>query len=363
MTDVSLTERQRMLLSAVCRDYIVGGEPVSSKLLIRRHGLRWSSATIRQELAVLEAEGLLARPHRSAGCTPTQSGLSRYVADLPPDRDLDAAVRKAVETTLGQMPDPEKGLRAGTCVLAEVSGCLAVTFLGSSVADEIRDVDVVALAGSRALVVLTLAGEQARIVPVDVHDDGRAAEPDDLDRLRAQLRQLCRGQTLPQARGRLLTRLHEREARLDHALASALRIGLLVCREDAMDPLWIEVSGQPVLAKGVAAPGRLAELLSLLEDDQRLAQLLCQLLPEPDPARSLRAEVRVGAQGLLSAETSSPSLGLSLVGCRLPAPSGGSKKGHEHGAVVLLGPDRMDYAAVIPLVEYAARALAARVGA
>lgn len=363
MSDVSLSDRQCLLLSAVCRDYIVGGEPVASKSLIKRHGLRWSSATIRQELAVLEAEGLLSRPHRSAGCTPTQAGLSRYVADLPADRDLDAAVRKAVEATLGQMPDPEKGLRAGTCVLAEVSGCLAVTFLGSSVADEIRDVDVVALAGSRALVVLTLAGQQARIVPVDVYDDGRAVEAGELDELRAQLRQLCRGHSLPQARTRLLARLHEREAKLDHALAGALRIGLLVCREDAMDPLWIEVSGQPVLAKGVAAPGRLAELLSLLEDDQRLAQLLCQLLPEPNPATSLRAEVRVGAQGLLTAQEPASSLGLSLVGCRVPAGSGGVATGHEHGAVVLLGPDRMDYATIIPLVEYAARALAARVGA
>jgi heat-inducible transcriptional repressor len=357
-----LSDRARVILRAVCRDYIVTGGPVSSSALVRRHGFRWSSATLRQELATLEQAGLLSRVHRSAGCCPTQAGLQQYVGELPTDGPVGPHVRQAVESTLWQMPDPGRGMRAGACVLAEVSGCLAVTFLGTATPDEIREVDVVPLVGTRALVVLTLAGDQTRIQPVELAADAEDLQPADFDTLRAQLRHLCRGRTLTDAREALLQRLGEHEARLDHAVAQALRIGLLVCTADAMDPLWMEVAGQPVLAARVADSQRLGELLSLLEDDQQLAQVLCQLLPEPLELESMRAQVRVGADGLLRPTDEPGPPGLSLVGCRLPV-SASDGTPAKRGAVVLLGPDRMDYAAVIPLVEYAARALAARVGA
>lgn len=367
-----LSARQDAILRAVCRDYVLGGDEVSSSALVHRHGFRWSSATLRQELAALEHLGYLRRPHRSAGCTPSRRGLQYFAGRLRGGASPGAEVVAAVEHSLRHLrADPPsgmaRGMRATACVLSEVSGCLAVTFLGSTSEDRIEQVDVVRLVGPRALVVLSMGGNAARMQPVDLEPIAAADEPDDawrsmLERLQTRLRALCVGRTLAQAREELASRVHAHEAQVDRLLAEALRVGLAVCTTDAMDPLFMEVAGQPALVRSTIDLDRLGDVLALLEDDQRLARVLCQLLPEPEHG-AVRAEVRVGAQGLVAQPEDADAPGLALVGCRLPVRPSTRPEGAERGAVVLIGPDRMDYAVVIPLVEYAARALAARVGA
>lgn len=351
---VLLTERQERILRAVCRDYVVYGQEVGSSALARRHGFRWSSATLRHELSVLEGLGLLRRPHRSAGCSPTESGMRRFVAHLSPSEGPEPTLVSAVDRSLQHLrDDPDRGMRAAVCVLSEVSGCLAVSFLGTAQAGRMEQVDVVPLPGRRALVVLTLAGGASQIQPVDLElPEGVDAEAE-LRRLQERLRRLCVGQTLPDARDALLARLGEHEARVDRLLAQALRVAVSLCAMSLLDPLWMQVAGQPALARGVSDAGRLGDVLRLLEDDQRLAEVLDQLLPAGPPL----ARVHVGVRGLLDgSEAGDGEPGLSLVGCRVPV----AGRGPDRGAVALLGSARMDYAAMIPLVEYAARAMAAR---
>ncbi|MFO0633758.1 MAG: hypothetical protein U0168_12990 [Nannocystaceae bacterium] len=105
-----------------------------------------------------------------------------------------------------------------------------------------------------------------------------------------------------------------------------------------------------------------------MEDERRLAEILWQLLPAAGAAGQPHAQVRLGGVTLLDPDASRTAddadLRLALVGCRLPTPDAGgahpSAARGRMGAVAVLGPDRMDYAAVIPLIEYAARALAVR---
>ncbi|MCA9654093.1 MAG: hypothetical protein H6712_08685 [Myxococcales bacterium] len=356
---VHLTERQERILRAVCRDFVVYGQEVGSSALVRRHGFRWSSATLRQELAVLEALGLLRRPHRSAGCSPTDDGMRRFVAQLDRSLGPQPALVSAVDRSLEHLrDDPGRGMRAAVCVLSEVSGCLAVSFLGTAKAGRMEQVDVVPLVGARALVVLTLEGGASQIQPVELELPEGADAGAELRRLQERLRRLCVGHSLPSAREVLLARLGEREAQVDRLLAQALRVGLSLCAVSLLDPLWMQVAGQPALARGVSDTGSLGEVLSLLEDDQRLAEVLEQLLPATGDGPP-RAQVHVGVRGRLDLrppDDGGRELGLSLVGCRVPV----AGEGPDRGAVALLGPARMDYAAMIPLVEYAARAMAAR---
>ncbi|MCA9708692.1 MAG: hypothetical protein KDK70_22780 [Myxococcales bacterium] len=366
-----LSDRQQQILRAVCRDFVVTGGEVASAMLIRRHGFRWSSATLRQELAALERMGVLRRPHRSAGCSPTELGLRLYVEALPVEVGPGPELISAVDLSLDQLGgDPRRGMRAAVCVLSEVSGCLAVSFVGTAQGGSMEQVDVVPLVGSRALVVLTLAGGATHVLPIELEAVPEATEPGTaLRRLEERLRWLCVGRTLSDARAALLLRLGEHEAQVDRLLAQALRVALSLCAVAPLDPLWMQIAGQPALARGLADSGQLGEVLALLEDDQRLAEVLDQLLPASDHAGPPRARVHVGVRGLLAstrlpgdatepAEPAEP--GLSLVGCRVPVGRPGSGGGPDRGAVALLGPARMDYAAMIPLVEYAARALAAR---
>jgi len=378
---VSLSERQEQILRAVCRDFIVSGEPVASAALIRHHGFRWSSATLRQELAALERMGLLWRPHRSAGCSPTEAGLRSYVTLLPPGGVVARpALINAVDRSLERLrDDPSRGMRAAACVLSEASGCLAVTFVGTAQSGRIDQVDVVPLVGVRALVVLTLEGGATHVQPIELEASPEgataAAAPEvELRRLQERLRWLCLRRTLPDARQALLRRLGEHEAQVDRLLAQALRVALTLCAVSPLDPLWMQIAGQPALVRGLPDAERLGDVLRLLEDDQRLAEVLDQLLPAAADAGPPRARVHVGVRGLphllaKGAEASwgagaagrsseGPEPGLCLVGCRVPVP--GQGEAPNRGAVALLGSARMDYAAMIPLVEYAARALGAR---
>lgn len=373
-----LSPRRQRILFALCRDYIVTGRPVASANLTQH--LECSSATIRNELAALEEHGLLHQPHHSAGRQPTAAGMRLYVRSLGALPPLRAEVRRAVDVSFGDAVHGPDGMRAGVRVLSELVGCVAVSFVGEGRRGVMRQVDLVHVQGRRALVVVTLDEGGTHVHPVHL-DPGLAADKgaNSLLRVQERLRSLCIGKTLSEARADLTRMWTEQEAHLDRLLAESLRLGLWLCSAAALDPLWVQIAGQKLLAGH--SGHTLAQILTLFDDYHSLAELLCQLLPEQvGPARAeihVAGELAHGASGtlttlagaapagLITHEHGEPLVlggladlaGLSMVGCRIqPA----DDEGHKTAAVALLGPDHMDYEAVIPLVEYAAQALAAR---
>ncbi len=365
-----LSPRRQRILFALCRDYIVTGRPVASANLTQH--LECSAATIRNELAALEEHGLLQQPHHSAGRLPTAAGMRLYVRSLGALPPLRAEVRRAVDVSFGEVVQGPEGMRAAVRVLSELVGCVAVSFVGEGRRGVMRQVDLVPVQGRRALVVVGLADGATHVHPVTL-DPGLAGLVGDkagasLLRIQERLRGLCIGKTLAEARADLTRMWAEQEAHLDRLLAESLRLGLWLCSAAALDPLWVQIAGQKLLAGHSGTT--LAQILSLFDDYHSLAELLCQLLPEQ--VGSARAEVHVagevpgtpgpagpagGPGGLITRDEPLVLAGLSLVGCRLHS---ADDDGHKTTAVALLGPDHMDYEAVIPLVEYAAQALAAR---
>ncbi len=355
--EVGLTSRQQRILFALCRSYLVTGKPVSSATLARRQGLKWSSATIRSELVTLERRGYLVQPHHAAGRLPTAMALASYVHSLQVHENLPVEIRRAVDISLSNPVERSAGLRPATHVLSQMVGCVAVAFVGEMQTGVIRRFELVPMQQSSALVMLELDGGQATVQPVTLdasvigRSDSRA-----LANLQARLADLCEGRTLADARTVLATKMAAEESRLDALLAEGLRVGLWICMAASLEPLWLQVAGRKLLttpSHGVGGAA-LEQVLGLLEDYHRLAEVLCQLLPagdEPD----YRAQVRVGLDPNLATqvrERAVSSSGLSIVGCRVP----GSEE--TTGVVAMLGSDRMNYGRVIPLVEYAAQALA-----
>lgn len=350
----ALSPRQQQILAAVCRDYIVSGTEVSSAGLIRTHGFLWSSATIRQELAVLERDGFVHRPHCSSGRLPTQAGLEYYIRSLPSSEPSPAAAAALDRSLRAVGQRLESDLRAASCVLSGVAGCVAVAFWGASRGGKIADIDVVPLVAPRALVALTMDDRSTVMHPVMLERWPEKANFEaELRRLQECLRSLCRGRTLAQARAELLDRQREVEAQFDARLAETLRVGLTLCAGASLDPLWLHVAGQPSLVRDVTDVESIGDVLSLLDDVHRLADVLCQLFPDEGDPEALRARVHVGLDETPRTEGIA---GIALVGCRLRG-RGPNNEGRT-GAVALLGSPRMDYAALIPLVEYAARTLA-----
>jgi heat-inducible transcriptional repressor len=383
-----LSARQAELLRAVCREYLLRGHDVASAALAGGSG--WSSATVRVELAALERRGFVARAHRSAGCRPTLSGLEHYVRALPLDAAPRPELARAVDRSLdGDASTPEQAVRAAVRVLAEVAGCVAVSFVADTRAGVVDTLELVPLVGQRALVVVGFRTGSTSVH--SVHVDG-LGEPStelggELLQLQTRLRRFCIGRTLEQAHAEIARLQHDAEARVDRRRAEAVRIGLLLCSLGAFEPLWLHIAGQSSLARELAhqlcyepsragaGAERVADVLTQLEDVRRLADVLCQILPasaDADP----RAEVLLGGPTLLASQAAGgrasdredgEPLRLAVVGCRLPAEAEGTV-GREGtgtasvrmGAVALVGVDRMDYVEVVPLVQYAAKALAAR---
>ncbi|MCR9165264.1 MAG: hypothetical protein ACE37F_26875 [Nannocystaceae bacterium] len=359
----SLTPRQQRLLYAVCRDYVLTGEPASSGRLVKMHGLPWSSATVRQEFAVLERDGFLVRSHHSSGRLPTRAGLERYVASLAGATALPPHLATIVDRGLaaaGHSVNDE--VRAASAVLSEVAGCVAVSFVGAARGGRIDTVDVAPLVLPRALVVLGFGDGSTAMRTVSI--EALADEPDAADRqvraLQAHLRELCTGRSLDEALARLRGLQQAQQARIDRALAEALRVGLIVCAGASLDPLWLQVAGQRTLAGGDGVRTEaLGEVLGLLEDYERLAEVLCQLVPHAEAANH-RARARAHVRFGVPMSRAEQPVRLTVVGCRLPVASVEVDAGaRSTGMVALLGSDRMDYARAIPLVEYAARSLAA----
>ncbi|HWB77587.1 MAG TPA: hypothetical protein VG755_21625 [Nannocystaceae bacterium] len=372
MVPAHLSVRQLELLRAVCREYLLGGDEVSSAALAKI--CDWSSATIRNELVALERVGLVDRAHRSAGCRPTRAGLEHYVREQPRGDEPPPTLAHAVERSLaGSAATPEQGVRAAVCVLAELAGCVAVSFVTDTSSKRVAELELVPLSSARALAVVAFEGGGNTVQPIGVPGFASVqALADELLHAQARLRALCIGRTLHEAHAELLRLQRELQSHVDRRLAEVVRLGLSLVA-GGLDPLWLSVAGQSNLAPGLAGLGLdgLRDVLGMLEDDRRLADILCQLLPPSPTAERPRAQVVLGGGALLGLDdgpadarpVADAPLRLALVGCRLPSaigPGMGVATAGRVGAVAVIGPDRLDYAALIPLVEYAARALAAR---
>lgn len=374
-----LSQRQERILTGLCRQYAIEGRPVASGTLCRALGLDCSPATIRSELAALERAGLVHKPHSASGRIPTPEGWRVYVDALP--RQAARPEHQRLLDLVGPGPggaDPRAGLRSTTRVLSELSGCVAISFVGQVVGESVgearpgivRTIELVPLPEpARALVVIGLEDGTSNMRTVEVERELLDGDPS-LQRIQQLLRELTCGRSLEQAREQLRELLDAQETRVDQYFAEALRIGLLLC-VSAFDPLWMQVAGQSALARDAPSdPAGLGELLGLLDDYQRLAEVLCQLLPEPEDlphaavhlaATAVRSGAGEAAPGVPLRALGSSGGGLTLVGCRLRWPAMRDEPSiPKTGAVALLGSPRMDWEAVIPLVEYAARAMLAR---
>ena len=176
----STADRRTDVLRAIVSDYIASHEPVGSKSLVERHALGVSSATIRNDMAVLEAEGYIVQPHTSSGRIPTEKGYRHFVDSIEQITPLSTAQRRAIRAFLEGAVDLDDVLRRAVRLLAQLTQQVAVVqypVLGRST---VRHLEVVSLAPARLLLVLiTDTGD------LTVHME--VVVPEKLDRKRREL--------------------------------------------------------------------------------------------------------------------------------------------------------------------------------
>jgi heat-inducible transcriptional repressor len=332
--NVQLTERQRQILRRLVEQYIATGEPVGSRTLVERAGVRASSSTVRSELSEMESLGLLTHPHTSAGRVPTDSGVRLFVSELldrleskpaPFPLDLAAAEREV-----------EAALQATTEMLSEVTRLLALVSAPSPRAASVRHVEVLLLQPQIAMVVvITSAGA----VTKGVYSFDEAVDPGLAAWARQYLNETLVGRQLSV---RLLRQRFDEPSlgESERAFLASVRPTFTELLEPEQQSLFV---GGAAGLLGTVRPDELGSYQQLLETLERRAALVELLDQARDPRRPF---VRVGV------ELDHPGLQrLSLVGAAY---------GVAHrtlGAVSLLGPVRMDYEKAIRSVRGAAHEL------
>ncbi|EFA23085.1 heat-inducible transcriptional repressor HrcA [Bifidobacterium gallicum] len=192
--------RRMLVLRAVVEDYIRNQEPVGSSALARRHDLGVSSATIRNDMAVLEAEGYLIQPHTSAGRIPTEKGYRYFVDRLATVVPLSQAQRQGIGTFLAGSVNLQDTLRRAARLLSQITGQIAVVASPSLSKSTMRHVELVPIATNTMLAVV-------------ITDTGRVAQhvlaapamptPDDIRRVAQIVNRICTGHGLRDCAGRI----------------------------------------------------------------------------------------------------------------------------------------------------------------
>ncbi|MCQ9334058.1 heat-inducible transcriptional repressor HrcA [Corynebacterium phoceense] len=192
----STEARRREVLSAIVSDFIESQEPVGSKALLERHQLGVSSATIRNDMAVLEDVGLITQPHSSSGRVPTQAGYRHFVDTLHDVKPLSKPERQAILHFLENGVDLEDVLRRSVRLLAQLTKQAAVVAMPNLKVSRVKHCEVVALSPVRLLLVLIT--DAGRVDQRNVELD-QIIEPDDVVRLRDLLNKALEGRTLDEA--------------------------------------------------------------------------------------------------------------------------------------------------------------------
>jgi len=328
-----LPERQRQILFFVIADYIVRGEAVASAVVARSGAFEVGSATIRNDMSELEELGYLAQPHTSAGRVPTAQGIRAYV-DYLSSRPF---LNDASDLGLPDSDDVESVAAQAGVILSRLSN-MAALVVGPHVAQmRLRDLKLVSITDTRMLAVL-------------VTEDGRVLErmctlelavsSITLTRMQNYLSELVAGRTLEQLRRKVRDELTEAQHTYSDYQSAALAVGTQVTRERAET---IRVEGLLHFldfSELTSDVDRLRDLIRGIEQRERLLEIL-DTLGEPR-----------GTVAMIG-----PEMGDDLVRDLGIVISPFYQGADQIGLVGVLGPMRMDYARMIPLVDRVARVL------
>ena len=318
-------------------EYLATGEAVGSQTVTRRYGLDVSAATVRNVMGDLEEVGLLKHTHTSAGRIPTERGLRYYVDTLLRVRSLSLGEKDDIRERLGGAPGeatinvPEVMQRTSR-LLRELSHLTVVVQAPRPESDSVQHLEFVRLREGQLLAVLETASGQVqnKLVPVDFNVD-----PGELEHINNYLQDLANGLTLDQLRVRIVEEIASDRAAHDALVARALRLATAaVPAESTADVL---VDGQSNLLSGNADLERAKALLRTLEEKDLVVRLLDRTLSAPGIC------VFIGAEANLADLTD-----VSVVA----APYG--TEGRPLGTIGVIGPARMNYSRVIPLVDFTA---------
>jgi heat-inducible transcriptional repressor len=332
--------RAKKILHAVVSEYLATGDAVGSETITRRYGLEVSPATVRTVMSDLEEIGLLRHTHTSAGRIPTDRGLRYYVDTLLRVRSLSQPEKEDIRDRLGTAPtDVQEVMLRTTRLLRELSHLAVVVQAPRPESDAISHVEFVRLRETTLLAVIaTSSGQiQNKIVTTET-----PLSPGDLDRVNNYLNELVAGLTLAEVRTRIAREVDDERAK-DQLRTRALELARAAVVPPSDSPgAALLVDGQSNLLAATEDVDRAKRVLRTLEEKDLIVRLLDRTLEAP------------GICVFIGAEANLPDLtDISVVA----ASYGSSGEGRPLGTIGVIGPSRMNYSKLIPLVDFTAEVI------
>lgn len=342
-----LNERSREIFRLIVEAYCETGHPVGSRTLSQRMPESLSPATIRNVMADLEDAGLLFSPHTSAGRLPTEAGLRLFVDGILEVGNLSVEERKKIEAQCaGTSRNVDHVLEEATSALSGLTGFASLVFAPKT-DSPLKHIEYVNLSPGRALVVLVTENGvvENRLISVPL-----GLPPSVLVQASNYLSQRLIGRTLQEAHAEIGVELETHQAQLDELTQKVVESGLATWSGDdgRIDRAGtLIVRGQSRLLEDVTAIGDLERIRTLFDALETKNEML-KLLALADRAEGV--QIFIGADNNL----------FNLAGCSMIVGPYRNETNNIVGAIGVIGPTRMNYARIIPMVDYTAKLIGNR---
>ena len=336
--EADLNERFMKVLEFIVLDYISSAEPVGSRTICKRYGIQLSPATVRNVMADLEDLGFLWQPHTSAGRIPTDKALRFYVDEILNVQRLSQGEREKIRRKyrISKYDIPEM-MRETSRILSGLSHYTGVVLAPKMASTIFRHIQFIRLSTNQMLAVFVTSGGtvQNRIVHMD---DDRSQ--DELDKMSRYLNEMLKGLTLAQVRGKILDEMKREKVAYDRLMKQALKLGHRTFSSQEEKELYIDGQTNILNEPEFANIEKMKNLFRAFEEKNLLITLLDQCLAGEG------VQITIGSESECS----------EMEGCSLVlSPYGNVDR--TLGILGILGPRRMNYSRVIPLVEYTAHVL------
>lgn len=340
---IELNERSKLILREIVDSYVATGEPIGSKTIAGRLEKPTSPATVRNVMSRLEEAGLLYAPHTSAGRIPTDLGLRFYVDGLLQTGDIVATDRQSIDSQCAGAGRPvEAVLDEATSALSGLSHYAGLV-LAPHTGHPFKQVEFVPLGPGRALVILVAANGMVenRVIDLPV-----GVGPATLIEAGNYLTTRLAARTLAEARAEIERDMAEQRSQLDDVAQNVVQAGLATWTVDNVrDESVLIVRGQANLLDDVTTLADLERIRALFEalETKKTMLRLIDRVQEGDGV-----QIFIGAENQL----------FGLSGCSMvvaPYHAGENGAARVLGAIGVIGPTRMNYARIIPMVDYTAR--------
>jgi heat-inducible transcriptional repressor len=340
--DFELDPRARDVLREIVMQHIASGEPIGSRTLSKCGKFQLSPASLRNVMADLEELGFLAQPHTSAGRVPTDRGYRFFINHLMKSRALSPREREAIDEGVSVVgSEIDDVLHHASALLSKLSDQVGLVFMPTLLQFAVRSMDFIAVAENRIMTVIVGANG---VVVNKIIETRFLFTRDELEKISRYITIEFAGLTMAEIRRRLIRMTEQERAQHDEMLQKTITLGIDAVNAPYEHDLYVEGASSILNKPEYADAASLRKTFLALQEKEKLVELLETCLAEE------------GLQILIGSESDFTQINnFSIVARRYGSTSA------PLGMVGIIGPMRMEYARMAPLVDYLSRALSRKI--